>query len=168
MSAPAADAPTVDGLRKSVKELQGELQMSLIRIQEGEEVYKKFVQAGSTKAFGLTDEQLKLLSACKKEVAEDKQKPQKEYEKTQKIQLQGTYIRRDRYLPGNTVERKFSPYVPEVDGGLRPTLGGAGDRGYRVENDKTNSLALRRSLHTRGCCQGGVSPVHPQILYTCL
>ena len=97
MLAPAADAPTVDALRKSVKELQGELQMSLIRIQEGEEVYKKFVQAGSTKVFGLTNEQVKLLSACKKEVAEDKQKRQKEYEKTKKIQ--GTYSRSDRYHP---------------------------------------------------------------------
>ena len=54
VSVPAADAPTVDMLRKSAKELQGELQMSLIRIKEGEEVYKKFVQAGSTKAFRLT------------------------------------------------------------------------------------------------------------------
>ena len=54
---PPADTPTVVALRKSVQELQGELQMSLIRIQEGEKVYKEFDQAGSTKAFGLTDEQ---------------------------------------------------------------------------------------------------------------
>ena len=155
VSAPAADGPTVDALRKSVKELQGEMQLSLIRIQEGEEVYKKFVQGSASKALGLTDEQLKLLSACKKEVAEDRQKRQKD-EKTPK--MPSPYGRTgDRFHPGYTAGRKFPHYLPETEGGFRPTFGGVGDRGFRVEVDEANSKCARCHVyghwHRDGLCK---------------
>ena len=45
-------ADAVDTVRKSLKEIQGELLISLIRIQEGEDVYRNSSRLGQLRPLG--------------------------------------------------------------------------------------------------------------------
>lgn len=125
----------ISKLRGMQKELQDNLSTTMIRIQEGEEVYKRFVK-NEVKIPGISEEHAKQLATARKEQDDEEKKKKKKEDKD----------RGDRSwrMSSSRWGDRFSPYAR--------TPGMA-----RLDIDKTNSQCARCEAyghwHRDGLCK---------------